>query len=108
MSATQGKYFAVLNSSGTPVLTFKFPRTMSSASLLLSSPDFKTGSSYTISSGGTLSSPTEEWNCWFSGGTWSGGSQLTTYTPNSRITTLGSSNGGGGGMGGGGNRPGGW
>jgi hypothetical protein len=97
ISASQGKLLSVLDSSGSPILTYKFPRTLSSSTVLISSPNIKTGSSYTISSGGTLTSPTEEWNCWMSGGTWSGGTTLKTITPSSRITTIGSSNNGGGG-----------
>ncbi len=66
--------------------------------------------SYTISSGGTLSSYSDSWNGWYDGGTWSGGTQLESFTSNGVVTTIGTSSGvpnipGGEGMGG---EPGGW
>ncbi len=106
-SVSKGKKVTVLDSSSKPILTFEFPRTMSNASLFFSCPDIVAKETYTISSGGTLSSYTDSWNGWYDGGTWSGGTQLTSFTSSSVITTIGSSNNGsgGGGMGGG---PGGW
>ena len=110
VSATKGTKICVLNSSGTPVLTFEFPRTMNGAAFFFSTPDIASGASYTLSSGGSLSDNTDAWNGWYGGGTWSGGSQVGTFTSNSVVTTIGSSSGpGGGGMPGGGGpgRPGG-
>ena len=110
VSATKGTKICVLNSSGTPVLTFEFPRTMNGAAFYFSTPDIASGASYTLSSGGSLSDNTDAWNGWYGGGTWSGGSQVGTFTSNSVVTTIGSSSGpGGGGMPGGGGpgRPGG-
>ena len=107
VSATKGAKICVLNGSGTPILTFEFPRTMNSTSFFFSTPDIISGSSYTLSSGGSLSGYTDSWNGWYGGGAWSGGSQLGTFTSNSVVTTVGSSGFGGGGMPGGGG-PGGW
>ena len=102
VSATKGTKICVLNSSGTPVLTFEFPRTMNGAAFFFSTPDIASGASYTLSSGGSLSDNTDAWNGWYGGGTWSGGSQVGTFTSNSVVTTIGSSSGpGGGGMPGG-------
>lgn len=104
VSATIGAKICVLNSSGTPILTFEFPRTMNGAAFFFSTPDIASGASYTVSSGGSLGNYTDSWNGWYGGGTWSGGSQVGTFTSNSVVTTVGSS--GSGGPGGGG--PGGW
>ena len=100
----------MLDSEGTPVLTFAFPRTMNGASFFFSTPDIASGASYTVSSGGTLSNYTDSWNGWYGGGTWSGGSQVGTFTSSSVVTTVGSSGSVGGMPGGGGpgGRPWGW
>lgn len=114
VSATKGSNFCVLNSSGSPILTFEYPRSMSNASIFFSTPDLTSGASYTLSSGGTIADYTDSWNGWFAYGTWSGGSQLGSFTSSSVVTTVGSSGGigggggstpGGSGPGGGGNRP---
>lgn len=110
VSVSKGKKIAVLDSSSKPILTFEFPRTMNSASFFFTCPDMVANGSYTISSGGTLSNYKDNWNGWYDGGTWSGGTQLESFTLNGVITAIGSSSGfpnmpGGGGMGGG---PGGW
>lgn len=104
ISISKGKKAAVLDSSSNPILTFEFPRSMSNASFFFSCPAIEANGSYTISSDGTLSGYTDNWNGWYDGGTWSGGTQLTSFTSSSVITTIGSSNIGGPG----GNRPGGW
>lgn len=108
VSATKDAKICVLDSGGTPVLTFTFPRTMSSATFFFSTSGIASGASYTISTGGTLSDYTETWNGWYGGGSWSGGSQAGSFTSNSVVTTVGNGgiDGGGGGPGGGG--PGGW
>lgn len=107
ISVSKGKKIAVLDSSSKPILTFELPRTISNASFFFSCPNMVANGTYTISSGGTLSSCTDSWNGWYDGGTWSGGTQLTSFTSSNMITTIGSSNNGpgGGGIGGG---PGGW
>lgn len=109
VSATKGSKICVLNSSETPILTFEFPRTMSGAAFFFSTPDIASGASYTVSSGGSFGDYTDSWNGWYGGGTWSGGSQVGTFTSSSIVTTVGSSGFGGGGMPGGGpGGPGGW
>lgn len=112
VAATKGAKICVLDSEGTPVLTFAFPRTMSGAAFFFSTPDIASGASYTVSSGGTLGEHKDSWNGWYAGGTWSGGSQVGTFTSSSVVTTVGNGNtpGGGGipGGGGPGGRPGGW
>lgn len=107
INATQGTKLCILNSSGTPIMTYELPRTMTGMSLFFSSPDLTAGS-YTVSVGGTLSGAADAWNGWLSGGTWSGGTQLGTFTSSSIVTTVGGNTGGGGNPGGGpGGNPGG-
>lgn len=111
VSATKGAKICVLDASGTPVLTFAFPRTMSGTAFFFSTPDIASGASYTVSSGGTLGDHKDSWNGWYAGGTWSGGSQVGTFTSSSVVTTVGNGGFGGGGIPGGGGpggRPGGW
>lgn len=102
VSATKGSKICVLDNSDTPVLTFEFPRTMNSAAFFFSTPDIASEASYTVLSGGSLSGYIYSWNGWYEGGTWSGGSQIGTFTSSSVVTTVGNSNFGGGGMPGGG------
>lgn len=110
VSATKGSKICVLDSSGTPILTFEFPRTMNSTAFFFSTPDIVSEASYTVSSDGLLSDYTDSWNGWYRGGTWSGGSQVGTFTSSSIVTTVGNSGFGGGGMpeGGGPGGPWGW
>lgn len=108
IAATQGTKLCILNSAGTPVMTYELPRTMTGMSLLFSSPELEEGN-YTVSTGGTLTDATDTWNGWHSAGTWSGGTQLGTFTSSGIVTTVGNSAGGGGTPGGNGpgNNPGG-
>ena len=108
-SVTSGQQIALLDSSSNLLFSFESPITMS-ATVCFSTPDIKSDSTYTVSSGGSVSNYSENWQGWYYGGTWSGGSQLTTFTPSSVVTSIGSSSGGGPGggggwPGGGGNRP---
>ena len=108
VSATKGSKICVLDSSDTPILTFEFPRTMSGAAFFFSTPDIASGAFYTVSLDGSLADYTDSWNGWYGGGTWSGGSQVGTFTSSSVVTTVGSSGMGGGGMPGGGGPGGRW
>ena len=110
VSAVKDTKICVLNSSGTPILTFEFPRTMNGTTLFFSTPNIASSASYTVSSGGSLNDYADSWNRWYGGGTWSGGSQVGTFISSSVVTTIGSSSSGGGGMPGGGpgGGPGGW
>ncbi len=100
MSASMGALVTVLDSSSKPILTYELPRTMNSGTFFFSSPDISSGESYTISSGGTLTDHTENWNGWYAGGAWSGGTEMTTFTAGGVVTSIGSSSGGGPGGGG--------
>lgn len=104
VSATKDAFISILNASGSPILTFQYPRTLSGASLLVSTPDLMSGSSYMVSTGGSLTDYGDSWNGWYSGGSWAGGTVLSTFTSSNVVTTLGN---GSDNMGGGGNQPGG-
>lgn len=88
LSVAKGITLSILNASGTPIASYELPRTLSSMSLLFSSSNLVAGS-YTISKGGTLSDATDSWNGWSAGGTWSGGTQIGTFTSSSTVTTVG-------------------
>lgn len=103
IAATKDSKLCILNSSGTPILTYELPRTMTNMSLFFSSPDLQ-AESYTVWVGGTLSDATYFWNGWYAGGTWSDGTLLGTFTSTDIVTTVGNSIGGGDNPGGG--RPG--
>lgn len=105
VSGTQGKMISLLDASAQPIVTFEFPRTISSATLFITSPEIVKGSTYSFSGSGTLTNYTDTWQGWYQSGTWFSGSSLTTFTPSSVVTTIGSVGGGPGGGGGGGGRP---
>ena len=108
VSAKTGELFVIADAEGNPVLKYELPRTMNGMSLFFSSPDIKTGETYTVYSGGSLSGNTVNWNGWFEDGTYTDGTELGTFTSNSLTTTVGQSNGPGGGPGNGGPGNGGW
>ncbi len=99
--ATSGNRLCILSSSGTPILVYDLPRTMSSMSLLFSSPSL-VGGTYSIVSGCTLVSYADYWNGWYSDCSVTGGSTLRSFTSQSTITTVSGSGGGGGDIPGGG------
>lgn len=106
-SVSSGQRIALLDASSNMLFSFESPITMN-ATFCFSTPDIKSGTTYTVASGGTVNNYSECWQGWYYDGTWSGGSTLTTFTPSSVVTSIGSSSGGGGGggwPGGGGNRP---
>lgn len=103
VSAKTGELFVVTDSDGTPILKYEMPRTMNSMAVFFSSPDIKSGGTYTVYSGGTLSGNTVNWNGWFEDGTYADGTELGTFTSSSINTTVGQGNGPGGGPGGPGN-----
>lgn len=105
LSTTAGKVVSILDSTSAPIVSFEYPLSKSGATLLVSCPEIVKNSTFTVVSDGTLNSPADSWMGWLYGGTWSGGTTLTTFTPTSIITSIGS---GGGGPGGGGGGGGGW
>ena len=106
VDTTQNTLFHISAADGTDILTFNIPRTLQQMTLLFSSPALKSGSGYTIHTGGTVAGGTDFYGL-YSGATYSGGPQAATFTTSSMVTTIGSYSGRPGG-GGGGGRPGGW
>ena len=107
VSAKTGELFVVTDSDGKAILRYEMPRTMNSMAVFFSSPDIKSGGTYTVYSGGTLSGNTVNWNGWFEDGTYTAGTELGTFTSSSINTTVGQG-GGPGGPGPGGPGNGGW
>ena len=105
LTTTAGNVISILDSTSTPIVSFEYPLSKSGATLLVSCPEIVKNSTFTVVGDGTLNNPTDSWMGWLYSGTWSGGTTLTTFTPTSIITSVGS--GGGGGPGGGGGGPGG-
>ena len=108
IQAKTGELFVITDAEGSPVLKYELPRTINGMSLFLSSPDIKSGGTYTVYSGGSLSGNSVNWNGWFEDGTYTAGTELGTFTSSSLTTTVGQSNGPGGGPGNGGPGNGGW
>ncbi len=108
ISANTGDLIVITNAEGTPILKYELPRTMKSLALFFSSSDIKSGETYTVYTGGSLSGNTINWNGWFQDGAYTEGTELGTFTSNNVTTTVGQSNGPGGGPGNGGPGNGGW
>jgi len=104
ISAVKGGMINIVNSSNESVLSYVLPRQMNGMSLFFSSPALTKGT-YTLCGGGALSGASYSWYEWYSGGTWSNGESLGSFTVNSVVTTVGNSQGGGNNPGG--NNPGG-
>ena len=107
VSAKTEELFVVTDSDGKAILRYEMPRTMNSMAVFFSSPDIKSGGTYTVYSGGTLSGNTVNWNGWFEDGAYTAGTELGTFTSSSINTTVGQG-GGPGGPGNGGPGNGGW
>lgn len=99
-SADAGKCLSS-DADGKPILKYEFPRTMNSMAVFFSSASIKSGATYTVYTGGSLSGNTINWNGWFDDGDYTIGTKLGTFTSSSINTTVGQSNGPGGGPGGG-------
>ncbi len=81
---TSGTYVSIAGESQSFV--FKMPA--EATSIVFSSPELKGGSSYTVSYGGTYSGESADGIC--SGGSYSGGTELTELTLSDYITSYGS------------------
>lgn len=82
---------------GNEVITFAPSKQYQS--VIVSSPELKTGSTYTVSYGGT--STGESKDGLYTGGKYSGGTKSTSFTVSESVTNLGSAGGSMGGSGGG-------
>lgn len=90
-----GEIVNISDSNGNSVITFKPAKSYNN--VVLCTADLKTGETYTVSTGGTVSGESTDGVC---NGTYSGGTELTTFTVENTLTTVGNATGGMGGMGG--------
>lgn len=95
LQASSGAMLTILDSDGNQIISYTIPRSYSTMRLLISSANISNGT-YTIYSGGTLTGG-NEYNGIITGATFDGGSKLTSFTVNSRVTTVGTTSGGFGG-----------
>ena len=104
---TAGTPVTVADADGNVIISFTPAKSYNA--LNISTPDMKTGTTYTIYQNGTLTGSTQIVKDCYTGGTIDGGTELTTFEQSSTVTNSGiSGNGGmGGGPGMGGQRPGG-
>lgn len=96
-SASSNQLINIQSPEGENILTYKIARTYSQMTFLFSFPELEANKTYKIYKGGNISNATE-FHGYYSGGSYSGGTQATTFTTNSMVTTEGnvSSNPGGG------------
>lgn len=87
LQLVKGTKISILNSSSSPIMTYTVPRSFNGGTLFFSSSDLTTGS-YTLSSGGTISGYSDSWNGWYGGGSWSGGSTLSSFNVSSTVNTV--------------------
>lgn len=97
-SLSSGTYITLAKSDGTNILSYKVPRSYSQYTLFISSPELSKGSTYTLSTGATVSGGTD-FDGYITGATVSGGSTLASLSLSSTVTTYNysSSTGGQGG-----------
>ena len=98
---TAGTPVTVADAYGNVIISFTPAKSYNA--LNISTPDMKTGTTYTIYQSGTLTGSTQIVKDCYTGGTIEGGTELTTFEQSSTVTNSGIS--GNGGMGG--QRPGG-
>lgn len=87
-SQSASELFHIEDADGNEIVTFESAK--SYYSLLYSSSDLESGSTYYIYTGGTYTGGEEEIGI-YSGGTYSGGTQYTSFTISSKVTEVGSS-----------------
>ncbi len=101
-SISSGQYISLADNSGNNIFSFSVPRSYSQQgyTLVVSSPKMSTGSSYTFTTGNTVSGGTSF--CGYTtDATVSGGNSLATVSLSTMITNYNYSGGNGGGNGGG-------
>jgi hypothetical protein len=96
-SVTANSRITITDSNTSPIMSFSVPSGISGSRVMLfTSPKIATGQSYSIYTGGSITNGDTFKNL-TTGGSYTTGTQSTTFTPSSMLTTLGSSNGGWGG-----------
>ncbi|MDE7448748.1 MAG: carbohydrate-binding domain-containing protein [Paramuribaculum sp.] len=89
ISVAKNDNISILSSAGMPTNTYTLPRGMNGMVLFYSSSDLKPNETYYISKNGELTGYTDSWRGWYYGGTWAGGEQIGTFTPDETITIVG-------------------
>jgi hypothetical protein len=96
-SLSQNSTITLTDNDGNHILSFKNPVSYSGrATMLFTSPKIVKGSSYKLYTGGTVSDG-DQFHELTVDGSYTAGSQATSFTVSSMLTTAGSSSGGGGG-----------
>lgn len=88
ISVQAGELLVVIDETGKPILKYEMPRTINDLVLFFSSPDIKSGTSYTVYRGGSLKDNTIRWKGWFDDGYYTTGTPLGTYIPDSTTTIV--------------------
>lgn len=101
-SGTAGSLITIATTDGTHLMSYVIPRAYNQMTVVYSSPSLKQGTSYVVYSGGSVTGGTT-FNGLTTGGVYSAGTQASTFTQSSMVTTVGNvSSGAGGGTPGGG------
>ena len=80
---------SIRSSDSKTILILKLPRSyQQSMCLLYSDAQMQASTTYTISTGGTITGDTN-FHGFYTGASWSGGSTATTFTTSSMVTTIG-------------------
>ena len=87
-SLSKNKNLCILDSQSKPLFTYNTPRTLNDMVLFISSPDFRFGETYTLSTEGDISDYAENWFGYYKGGIWKDGSTIVTFSPEKIITEL--------------------
>ena len=93
-SGTSGALFTITDSSGSHVMSYTIPRTYSTMTLLFSSPLLTSGSTFYIYSGGTVTGGSSYYGL-TTGGTYTAGTKITSFTASSMVNDAGSMTSGG-------------
>lgn len=100
-SGSNGTLLNVVTTDGTQVMSYTIPRNYQQMTVLFSSPLLTQNTNYMIYTGGSVSGGNTY--CGLNtGGSYTKGTQVTSFTTNSMVTSVGTTSGGGGAPGGGG------
>lgn len=81
VSYSSSNYYSLSDNNGNNLYTFKLPTTVSSSLSLISTPEMKSGTTYTIKSGSSMpNSYSSEFNGFYFGGSAAGSSTVTSFS----------------------------